>query len=125
MTDILDVQLEIAKKVVAQIGSSDAPLFNAAVQAAIRRKAPETLESYDCVLLTYWFYETFAPERQRRPHPMQAGRKDCPHRPYHPVPAPRRVGRPHHPKRPAGRRPCGRYPPGRVRIWASRVCRSR
>lgn len=64
--NILDVQLEVAKKVVAEVGSADAPLFNAQVQSALRRKAPESLEAYDCVLLSYWFYETFEAERHRR-----------------------------------------------------------
>jgi class 3 adenylate cyclase/TolB-like protein/Tfp pilus assembly protein PilF len=64
--NILDVQLEIAKKVVAQIGSADAPLFNAKVQKEIRRKAPDKLEAYECVLLSYWFYENFEPDRQRK-----------------------------------------------------------
>ena len=64
--NVLDVQLEIAKKVVSQIGSADAPLFNASVQNEIRRKAPDKLESYECVLLSYWFYETFEPDRHRK-----------------------------------------------------------
>ncbi|MEO3431041.1 tetratricopeptide repeat protein [Pelagibius sp. CAU 1746] len=64
--NILDLQLEIAKKVVAEVGSADAPLFNAQVQNAIRRKAPDSLEAYDCVLLSYWFYETFEAQRHRR-----------------------------------------------------------
>ncbi len=63
---VFDVQLEIARKVVAEIGSSDAPIFDSAWVARIRRKAPESLTAYDCVLLSYWFYETFAPERHRR-----------------------------------------------------------
>jgi adenylate cyclase len=50
---------------VAQVGSPDAPLFNASVQAAIRVQAPKTLDAYECVLLTYWFYETFESERLR------------------------------------------------------------
>jgi class 3 adenylate cyclase/TolB-like protein len=66
LASILDIQLEIAKKVAAQIGSADAPLFNAEVQGAIRLKAPDNLLAYECVLLSYWFYETFAPERHRR-----------------------------------------------------------
>lgn len=65
LSSVLDIQLEIATKVAAQIGSADAPLFNAAVQEAIRRKAPDNLEAYECVLLSYWFYESFAPERHR------------------------------------------------------------
>ncbi|TNF86842.1 MAG: adenylate/guanylate cyclase domain-containing protein, partial [Gammaproteobacteria bacterium] len=64
--NVLDVQLEIAKKVVAQIGSADAPLFNAKVQNEIRRKAADKLEAYECVLLSYWFYETFESDRHRR-----------------------------------------------------------
>ncbi len=64
--DILDVQLEIARKVVAAIGSADAPLFNGLVQADIRRRAPGSLEAYECVLLSYWFYETFTADRHRR-----------------------------------------------------------
>jgi class 3 adenylate cyclase/TolB-like protein len=64
--NVLDVQLEIAKKVVAQIGSADAPLFNANVQNEIRRKAPDKLEAYECVLLSYWFYETFESDRHRK-----------------------------------------------------------
>lgn len=64
--DILDIQLEIAKKVAAEVGSADAPLFNANVQNAIRRKAPDSLQAYDCVLLSYWFYENFDPDRHRR-----------------------------------------------------------
>ncbi len=64
--NVLDVQLEIAKKVVAQIGSADAPLFNTKVQNEIRRKAPNKLAAYDCVLLSYWFYETFESDRHRK-----------------------------------------------------------
>lgn len=64
--DVLDIQLEIATKVAAAVGSADAPLFNANVQSAIRHQAPDILESYDCVLLSYWFYENFEPDRHRR-----------------------------------------------------------
>ncbi len=66
LANVLDIQLEIAKKVAAEIGSADAPLFNAEIQREIRRKAPDNLRAYECVLLSYWFYETFAPERHRR-----------------------------------------------------------
>ena len=66
VANVLDVQLEIAKKVAAAVGSADAPLFNARVQSTIRRKAPENLEVYDCVLLSYWFYENFAADRHRQ-----------------------------------------------------------
>jgi len=63
---VIDTQLEIAEKVAAAVGSADAPLFNARVQEAIRHHAPDSLDAYECVLLSYWFYETFAPERHRK-----------------------------------------------------------
>ena len=66
LANVIDIQLKIAKKVAAEIGSADAPLFNAAIQREIRRKAPDNLQAYECVLLSYWFYETFAPEHHRR-----------------------------------------------------------
>jgi TolB-like protein len=60
IADVLDIQLEIASKVAAEVGSGDAPLFNVAIQREIRAKAPESLDAYECVLLGYWFYQTFA-----------------------------------------------------------------
>ncbi len=66
VANVLDVQLEIAKKVAAAVGSADAPLFNARVQNEIRGKAPDSLKAYDCVLLSYWFYETFQSDRHRK-----------------------------------------------------------
>lgn len=66
VADVFDIQLEIATRVAAEIGSADAPLFNASVQSAIRHKAPSSLQAYDCVLLSYWFYENFDSERLRR-----------------------------------------------------------
>ena len=66
VASVLDIQLEIATKVVAQVGSADAPLFNSAVQSKIRDQAPDSLAAYECVLLSYWFYENFEPDRLRR-----------------------------------------------------------
>jgi adenylate cyclase len=66
VADVFDIQLEIATKVAAEIGSADAPLFNATVQSAIRHKAPSSLRAYECVLLSYWFYENFDSDRHRR-----------------------------------------------------------
>ncbi len=63
---VLDVQIEIARKVVSEIGSADAPIFDAKLAKAIEEKAPEHLNAYECVLLSYWFYENFAPDRHRR-----------------------------------------------------------
>ncbi|MCK7612088.1 adenylate/guanylate cyclase domain-containing protein [Roseibium sediminicola] len=65
-TSILDVQLDIAQKVVAQIGSSDAPIFDTRIINGLEDKAPESLSAYECVLLSYWFYENFDPDRHRR-----------------------------------------------------------
>ena len=63
---VLDIQIDIARKVVAEIGSADAPIFDAALAPAVESKAPESLTAYECVLLSYWFYENFAPDRHRR-----------------------------------------------------------
>ena len=63
---ILDVQLEIASKVVAQIGSPNALLFDPGVRNEILSKAPGSLEAYECVLLLTWFYETFESDRLRK-----------------------------------------------------------
>lgn len=66
IANVLDIQIDIARKVAAQIGSSDAPLFNAAIQQTIREQAPENLEAYECYLLGFWFYQTFSLEAHRR-----------------------------------------------------------
>ena len=63
---VLDVQLEIASKVVAQIGSTNAQLLDPVVRNDILSKAPGNLEAYECVLLLTWFYETFEPDRLRK-----------------------------------------------------------
>ena len=66
IANVLDIQLEIASKVAAQVGSSDAPLFNTSIQQAIRDKAPENLEAYECYLLGFWFYQSFSLEAHRK-----------------------------------------------------------
>jgi TolB-like protein len=63
LENVLEIQLEIAQQLAAAVGSADAPLFNAEVQRTILHEAPENLAAYECVLLQYWYYETFAPER--------------------------------------------------------------
>ncbi len=60
IANVLDIELEISSQVAAEVGSGDAPLFSVAVQREIREKAPESLNAYECVLLGYWFYQTFA-----------------------------------------------------------------
>jgi len=66
VANVLDIQLEIARKVAASVGSADAPLFNARVQNAILHRAPDSLDAYECVLLSFWFYENFKDDRHRR-----------------------------------------------------------
>ena len=63
---VLEVQIGVARRVVAEIGSADAPIFDAKLARAIEAEAPHDLSAYECVLLSYWFYETFAPDRHRR-----------------------------------------------------------
>ena len=63
---VLDVQLEIASKVVAQIGSTNAQLFDPVVRNEILNKAPGSLEAWECTLLLDWFYETFESDRLRK-----------------------------------------------------------
>jgi len=66
VANVLGIQIEIAGKVAAEVGSSDAPLFKAAIQQTIRNKAPDSLDSYECVLLSYWFYQSFGLEAHRK-----------------------------------------------------------
>jgi class 3 adenylate cyclase/TolB-like protein len=66
VASVLDVQLEIASKVVAQIGSTNAQLFDPIVRNEILGKAPGSFESYECTLLLDWFYETFESDRLRK-----------------------------------------------------------
>jgi class 3 adenylate cyclase/TolB-like protein len=66
VANVLEVQLEIARKVVAQIGSPNALLLDANVRKEMLSKAPDSLEAYECVLLLTWFYETFEVDRLQK-----------------------------------------------------------
>lgn len=66
LTSVLDVQLEIARKIVALVGSSDAPLFKTEALDLIRDKAPDSLDAYECYMTAHWFYQTFALPEHRR-----------------------------------------------------------
>lgn len=66
LTNVLDVQLEIARKISALVGSSDAPLFKTEMLQLIRNKAPESLDAYECYMTAHWFYQTFALPEHRR-----------------------------------------------------------
>ncbi|MGI9370271.1 MAG: adenylate/guanylate cyclase domain-containing protein [Ruegeria sp.] len=66
LENLLDIQHEISSKVAAEIGSSDAPLFSVEVQREIRDKGPDSLDAYECVMLGYWFYQTFAAPELRK-----------------------------------------------------------
>jgi len=41
-------------------------LFNVSSHREIRDKAPDNLDAYECVLLGYWFYQTFAAPELRK-----------------------------------------------------------
>ena len=64
--NVFAVQDEITTRVVGMIGSSDAPLWRSQREAELREKRPDSLEAYECVLLTYVFYETFAAKEHAR-----------------------------------------------------------
>ena len=66
LSSVLDVQLEIARKIASLIGSSDAPLFKTEMLQLIREKAPESLDAYECYMTAHWFYQTFALSEHRR-----------------------------------------------------------
>jgi TolB-like protein/class 3 adenylate cyclase/Tfp pilus assembly protein PilF len=64
--EVFAVQDEITRQLVGLIGSSDAPLWRSQRQTEMRERRPDTLEAYECVLLTYVFYETFAAKEHAR-----------------------------------------------------------
>ena len=66
IADVFAVQDEITKRVVGIIGSSDAPLWRSKRQNELRERRPDSLEAYECVLPTYWFYESFAAREHAR-----------------------------------------------------------
>ncbi len=66
VSSVMDIQLEIGRKVAAQIGSSDAPIFKSSVIQSLHDKAPGSMAAYECYLLSFWFYETWAVEDFRR-----------------------------------------------------------
>jgi adenylate cyclase len=59
--DIFAVQDEITEQVVGIIGSSDAPLFKKRKEE-LRAERPNSLEAYECVLLSLWLYDDFSEE---------------------------------------------------------------
>ena len=64
--NVFAMQDEIAALVVGSIGSSEAPLWNSKVQRELRQRRTDSLEAYECVLLSYWLYETFSAEVHKR-----------------------------------------------------------
>ncbi len=62
MADVFAVQDEITGRVVGIIGSPDAPWFKSEIQKELRTKRPDSLEAYECVLLSNWIYDDFLPE---------------------------------------------------------------
>ncbi len=66
VADVFAVQDEITGRVVGIIGSPDAPWFKAEIQEELRTKRPNSLEAYECVLLSIWIYDDFLPEAHAR-----------------------------------------------------------
>jgi TolB-like protein/class 3 adenylate cyclase len=64
--EVFAVQDEITRRVVGLVGSSDAPLWRSKRQDELREKRPDSLEAYECVLLTYVFYDTFSAKDHAR-----------------------------------------------------------
>jgi len=47
---------------VGLVGSPDAPLLKSKIKEEIRAKRPDSVEAYECVLLSFWLYDDFRPE---------------------------------------------------------------
>jgi adenylate cyclase len=62
MADFFALQDEITERVVGLVGSPDAPLLKSKIKEEIRAKRPDSLEAYECVLLSFWLYDNFRPE---------------------------------------------------------------
>ena len=69
-TDVFSVQDEITSRVASSIASSDASLWNWKKQQELQAKRPDSLESYECVLLANWWQQNFSEDIHRRA-------KDC------------------------------------------------
>ena len=64
--DVFAVQDEITERVVGLVGSPEAPLFKPKIREELRAKRPDSLEAYECVLLSIWIYDDFLPEAHAR-----------------------------------------------------------
>jgi adenylate cyclase len=62
MADFFALQDEITERVVGLVGSPDAPLLKSKIKEEIRSKRPDSLEAYECILLSFWLYDDFQPE---------------------------------------------------------------
>jgi class 3 adenylate cyclase/TolB-like protein len=59
------VQDAITEQIVGTIASADAQLFKEGMKA-LRERRPESLEAYECVLLSIWVFEDFSEEMHLR-----------------------------------------------------------
>ncbi len=64
--NVFAVQDEIAALVVGSVGSAEAPLWNSKVQRELRDRRTDSLEAYECVLLSYWVFFNFSSEVHKR-----------------------------------------------------------
>jgi adenylate cyclase len=64
--NVFAVQDEITRQVVGLVGSPEVPLVKSKIQDELRAKRPDSLEAYECVLLSIWVYDNFLPEAHAR-----------------------------------------------------------
>ena len=63
---VFALQDEITEKIVGIVASPEAPLFKSRIQKELGTKRPDSLEAYECVLLSIWVYDSFLPEAHAR-----------------------------------------------------------
>jgi TolB-like protein/Tfp pilus assembly protein PilF len=64
--NLFAVQDDITQRVVGLVGSPEAPVFKPKIQEELRTKRPDSLEAYECVLLSIWVYDNFLPDAHAR-----------------------------------------------------------
>jgi TolB-like protein/class 3 adenylate cyclase len=61
-SNVFAVQDEITERIVGLVGSPEAPLLKPKIQEALRKKRPDSLAAYECVLFSIWVYDSFKAE---------------------------------------------------------------
>ena len=64
--NVFAVQDGITERVVGLIGSPEAPLLKPKIKEGLRAKRPDSLEAYECVLLSIWIYDDFLAKAHAR-----------------------------------------------------------